>query len=167
MDVFRRIMDVDYFAPIALTKLVLPGMEARGSGLIAVTTSVAGKVGAKLRSGYCSAKHALHGFYDCLRAETYETGVRVALIVPGYVKSDVAFNAITGDGGQNLKREQGHDTAMSGDKAATVIIRKLKKGREEILVGSGAAVLAPYLKRFLPSVLSRVIRNMAPPGDDS
>ena len=159
MAVYHTIMAVDFFAPVALTRLVLPGMIKRGGGLICVTTSVAGKIGSKFRSGYCAAKHALHGFFDCLRAECHEQGIRVALIVPAYVQSDVAVNAVTGDGGQYGKRETGHDEGMSADAAADLIVGKLKKGREEILVGSGPGIMAVYLKRFFPALYSAAVRR--------
>lgn len=159
MSVYREIMDIDFFAPVALTKLVLPHMEQQGAGHIAVTTSIAGISGSKLRSGYCSAKHALHGFYDSLRAEVHDKGIGVTLIVPGYVHSDVAYNAITGDGSQNKKREDGHDKAMTSDEAGIKIVADMKKGKEEIYVGSGVAMMLPYLKRIAPGMLSKMIRR--------
>lgn len=75
MAVYRRIMEVDFFAPVALTQKLLPHMVARGDGLIAVTSSVAGKIGVPLRSAYCAAKHAVMGYCDALRAEIVATRI--------------------------------------------------------------------------------------------
>ncbi len=159
MDVYRKILDVDFFAPVTLTKLVLPGMIKNGGGLICVTTSVAGKVGSKMRSGYCAAKHALHGFFDSLRAELYDDNIRVSLIVPGYVQTNVTINAITADGSPNQKSEAEHAKGISPDAAATRIVSALAKGKEEIYIGSGAEMLAVPLKRFFPGALSRMTRK--------
>jgi len=83
MNVYRELMEVNYFGLINLTKLLLPNMLTKGSGQIVVISSVAGKIGAPLRSGYSAAKHALHGFFDCLRAENYKDNIKVNLICPG------------------------------------------------------------------------------------
>ena len=164
MSVYRRIIDIDYFSPVMLTKLVLPGMIAQGGGLIAVTSSLAGKIGSKMRSGYCSAKHALHGFYDSLRAEVYADNIRVSIILPGYVQSNVSLYALTGDGGTHGVMDAGQAGAISADAAAARILRQLEKEREEIYVGTGAEMLAPWLKRFFPGLLSRFLRKQKVPG---
>jgi len=159
MDVYRRILDIDFFAPVALTKLVLPGMRRRGSGLIVVTTSVAGKIGSKLRSGYSAAKFALHGFYESLRGEVYEDNISVSLVVPAYVKTDVTVNAITGDGTRQGKREQEHDGSMTPDQLAAEVIPKLKAGKEEIVTGSGMPRYIVLLNRAFPALVSSIIRK--------
>ena len=80
---YERLMQVNFFGVVALTKAVLPLMLAQGSGHFVVTSSVAGKIGTKLRAGYCASKHALHGFFDALRAETTDAGLRVTIVCPG------------------------------------------------------------------------------------
>lgn len=59
MAVYQKLMDVDVMGQIALTKAVLPHMLEKDAGHLAVTSSVAGKVGAPMRTGYCAAKHAV------------------------------------------------------------------------------------------------------------
>ena len=85
MAVYRRIFELDFFACVALTKAVLPGMVARKRGQLVIISSVVGYVGTPLRSGYAAAKHALHGFYDALRAEVWREQVQVTLICPGFI----------------------------------------------------------------------------------
>ncbi len=90
-DTYRRMMEIDFFAPVRLTQLVLPSMVARKSGHIVIISSVAGKVGAPLRTGYCAAKHACVGYYDALRAEIEKAyGVGVSVVTPGSVKTGIA-----------------------------------------------------------------------------
>lgn len=151
MEVYRRLFEVDFFACVALTKAVLPGMVARGSGRIVVISSVVGYVGAPLRSGYCAAKHALHGFYDALRAELWREGIRVTLVCPGFIRTQVSVNAITGDGGRHGRMDPSTDRGMSPEKCAQQAWRAVARGRDEVLVGAGEAMLV-RLKRFLPGV---------------
>ena len=98
LEVYRNLLEVDVLGQIALTKCVLPLMQNRGSGHIAVTSSVAGKIGAPYRTGYCAAKHAVMGFFDALRAEVARQGIRVTTITPGFVQTDISVNALRGDG---------------------------------------------------------------------
>jgi short-subunit dehydrogenase len=163
MDVYRRIMEVDFFAPVALTKLVLPAMLERGGGHIAAVSSVAGKVGSPQRTGYCAAKHAVMGFFDALRTEVEHRGVRVSTIVPGFVRTSIGARALTANG-----TEKGADVAddvdagISADEAASQIFEGLQAGRREIEVGgAGMAEMALLgLKRGEPEQLFEVMGQM-------
>ncbi|MEP3167446.1 MAG: SDR family oxidoreductase, partial [Marinobacter sp.] len=106
MSVYQKLMDVDVMGQIALTKAVLPHMLERGAGHLAVTSSVAGKVGAPMRTGYCAAKHAVMGFFDALRAEVEGQGVSVSTITPGFIRTDIARNALSGDGSAYGKEDK-------------------------------------------------------------
>jgi len=161
MAVYRRIMEVDYFAPVALTQLVLPRMLARGQGHLAAVTSVAGKVGAPLRSAYCSAKHALHGYFDALRAEVTHQGLHVTLITPGYVRTDVAKNALMADGAPRGETDEKIAGGMDPDKAAAIMVKALGARRAEVAMGGAQEMLALRLKRLSPALLNRVTAGMA------
>jgi short-subunit dehydrogenase len=163
MDVYRRIMEVDYFAPVALTKLVLPAMLARGSGHIAAVASVAGKVGSPQRTGYCGAKHAVMGFFDALRTEVEGRGVRVSTIVPGFVRTAIGARALTADGSQKgAAGGDDVDQGISPDEAAAIIKRGLDAGQREIPVGGeGMAEMALLdLKRQNPEGLFDLMSQM-------
>jgi dehydrogenase/reductase SDR family member 7B len=160
LEVYRRIFELDFFATVALTKAVLPGMVRRKSGHVVVVSSVVGYISSPLRSGYAAAKHALHGFYDALRAEHWRDGVKVTLACPGYVRTDVSLNAVTGDGGRHGKVDpsiaRGVDPALCAEK----IWRAVEKEREEVLIGREALVV--YLKRFFPAVFSFAVNRANP-----
>ena len=94
-EVERRIMEVDYFAPVALTRLVLPRMIEQGGGHLVVTSSVAGKHAVPHHSSYCAAKHALHGYFDTLRVEHLDDNIDVTLLVIAGV-NHVFRHALTG-----------------------------------------------------------------------
>lgn len=155
----RALMEVNYFGQVALTKSVLPAMLARRSGHIVVVSSVMGYVGTPGRSSYAAAKHALHGYFDSLRAEVWREGIKVTLACPGYVKTAVSANALAGDGRQHGVTDPTHQRGIAPGKCARVIVRAVARGREEVAVG-GPEVLAIYLKRWLPWLASQIIRRL-------
>lgn len=160
-DVYRRIMEVDFFAPVALTKLVLPQMLARGSGHVAVVASVAGKVGSPQRTGYCAAKHAVMGFFDALRTEVSHRGVKVTTIVPGFVKTEIGVRALRGDGSVKGAGEDDVDAGITADEAAAIILDGMEKGLREIPVGGGGPEMALLdLKRQDPDGLLDLMSGM-------
>ena len=158
MEVYRRIFELDFFACVALTKAVLPGMVARKRGQLVVISSVVGYVGTPLRSGYAAAKHALHGFYDALRAEVWREQVQVTLICPGFIKTKVSLNAITGDGGKHGVMDDGQLRGMEPAECARQIWAAVAAGREEALIGRKEAFFV-RIKRHLPGLLSYAIKR--------
>lgn len=158
LDTYRRLMDVNFFGAVALTKVVLPILLAQGSGHFVVTSSVAGKLGTKMRSGYCASKHALHGFYDSLRAEVYASGLRVTLVCPGYVRTPISLHALGAGGRVHGRMDENQEQGMAPDDFARRLLRAVAREREEVYIG-GRETYGIYLKRFLPGLLSRLVRN--------
>ncbi|HEX2834695.1 MAG TPA: SDR family oxidoreductase [Thermoanaerobaculia bacterium] len=153
----RAIMELNYFGTIALTKAVLPSMLARKSGTIVPITSVIGYVGIPTRSAYAASKHALHGFFEALRAETAKDGIRVTIAVPGYIRTNVSQNALKADGSAYGKLDETHAKAMRPEEAAPVIIDAVERGKHEVRVG-GKEIHAVLLRRLLPGLVRRMMR---------
>jgi len=160
MSVYRKLFEVDVLGQIALTKAVLPSMLAQGSGHIAITSSVAGKIGVPQRTGYCAAKHAVMGFYDALRAETAGSGIRVTTITPGYINTNIAVNSITGDGRTFGKTDSNIANGMDVTRCAEAIMEGFRKGVPEIAVGEGMEMKALWLKRLVPRLVFKKVANM-------
>ncbi|MBL4638964.1 MAG: SDR family oxidoreductase [Kordiimonadaceae bacterium] len=152
MSVYRKLFEVDVFGQIALTKLVLPIMLERGEGHIAVTSSVAGKVGVQLRTGYCAAKHAVMGFFDALRAEVAKDGIFVTTVTPGFIRTAIAENALAGDGSKFGKVDKNIAGGMDVEDCAAVIMKGFMARKREIAVGKGKEMKALWLKRVLPNM---------------
>ena len=159
MQTYRTLFEVDVFGQIALTKAVLPHMVKQGSGHIAVTASVAGKMGVPFRTGYCAAKHAVMGFFDALRAEVADQGIRVSTIVPGFVQTNISANAVSGDGSKFGAVDRDISAGMTAVDCAKVIIKGLSKQQDEIPVGTGVEMHALWIKRFFPGVLNKLMRK--------
>ena len=158
MDVYRRILELDFFSTVALTKAVLPGMIQRRRGHIVVVSSVVGYISSPLRSGDAAAKHALHGFYEALAAECWRDEVRVTLVCPGLIRTNVSINAVTGSGGAHGQMDPGQAGGTDPMELAEAAWRGVEKDRAEVYAGKFSWVI--YLKRFLPGVWARMVRNM-------
>lgn len=159
MEVVRQIMEINFFGTILLTRTVLPSMIERKSGHIVVTSSVMGKFGTRLRSAYAASKHALHGWFDCLRQEVYEHNIHVSIVCPGFVKTEVTLNALKGDGTRHGQMGRGQEKGMEPEEFARKLLPKILKEKEEIYLG-GKEIYAIYLKRFAPKLLNRILRSI-------
>lgn len=159
LSVDRAIMELDYFSVVALTKLVLPHMIERQSGYLVATSSVAGKYGVPVRSAYCAAKHALHGFFDTVRAEHAHDNIHVSLLVVAGVQSQVSVNALTGDGSTWGKMDSIQSKGLTVADCARIVLDGLAKKEPEINVGEGKAMKALWLKRFFPKRLNRLLQT--------
>ena len=158
-EVERAMMEVNYFGTVALTKAVLPSMLARGAGQVVVISSVMGYIGTPGRSTYAASKHALHGYFDSLRAEVWKTGLKVTLVCPGYVRTNVSDNALGARGEKHGVTDATHLRGITAKHCAAATLQAIARGKEEITVG-GPETWAITLKRFLPGVFSRVVRRM-------
>lgn len=161
--VHREVMELNYFSYIILTKALLPHFLAQGSGHFVVTSSVMGKIGTPMRAAYAAAKHALHGYFDCLRAEVSNSGIKVTILTPGYIHTPIAV--ITGDGGWMQGKSEQINGGFPADKAAEQIVKAIKKGAYEPFIGkyTGEERLALFVNRVWPSLLIRLMPKMGTP----
>lgn len=159
LSVDRRVMEVNYFGTIALTRALLPHMIERQSGHMVVVTSAVGIITTKFRSGYAASKHALHGFFDTLRIEHHDDNIDVTIVCPGFIQTAITMNALMGDGNPQQKMDQVTAEGMPADKFARKMVRALEARKEEVYIGGDKEKLAIYLKRFWPTLFSKMIRN--------
>lgn len=159
LEVDKKIMNVNFFGTVALTKAILPSMLTHQLGHVVTITSVTGKYGTPKRSAYAASKHALHGFFDSLRAELSHTPVRITLVCPGFVRTNVSVNALSGDGLPQGTMDEATEKGMTPEEAARRTLRAIRQGKEEVWFG-GREVVGIYLKRFFPAYFSKVIRRV-------
>ena len=159
LEVYRRLMEVNFFGAISLTKYLLPHFISRKQGHVATLSSVAGKFGTPFRSGYAASKHALHGFFDALRAEHWKDNISVTMLCPGVIHTPITFSALTGDGSPLNKIDTLQANGKPVDWCAQQIVNAIEKKKEEVYIG-GKEVLLIYVKRFFPSLFSRIIRKV-------
>ncbi|WP_113906354.1 SDR family oxidoreductase [Aliidiomarina celeris] len=159
LSVYRKLMDINYFSVVALTQAVLPSMVKRQSGHIVTVSSVAGKVGTKLRSGYAGSKFGVIGFMDCLRAEMREHGVHCTTICPGFVNTAIAHNSLVGNGQPLNQADPDNAGGISAEQCARAIVKAIKAQKAEVVVADGLSKLAPLLNRFFPSLVRKMVAN--------
>jgi short-subunit dehydrogenase len=153
----RRIMELNFFAPVILNKALLPAMLERKSGHIVVISRLVGKFGTPLRSAYAASKHALHGFFDSMRAEVGRNGIKVTIVCPAYIRIQVSVHALVGSGAEHGKTDSTIANGMDPGSCAAQILRELARGHNEIYVAAGREKYAVYLKRFTPRLFERMV----------
>jgi len=158
VSVDRRLMEVNFLGAVALTKAALPAMLERGTGHFVVVSSLVGKISTPLRSGYSASKHALHGFFDALRAELHDRGIRVTMVCPGFIRTSITLHALTGDGSEQGTMDDAQAHGMDPEACAERIVRAVEREAREVLVG-GSEVWAVRLHRFFPGLFHRMIRK--------
>lgn len=161
INVDKRIMDINYLGTVALTKALLPHFIKNKSGHFVVTTSIVGKIGTPLRSSYPASKHALHGYFDSLRAEVYKNNIKVTLVCPGFVKTNVSLNALTGDGTPQNIMDSATSKGLTSEVFAKKLIKAVKKEKQEVYISGFKERLAVYVKRFFPKLFSKMIQKLA------
>lgn len=157
----KRLMDINYLGTVALTKAVLPHFIKNKNGQYVVTTSIVGKIGTPLRSSYAASKHALHGFFDSLRAENYQNNIVVTLVCPGFVNTNVSKNALTGNGTPQDKMDNATANGIQPERFAKLMVKAIKNKKEEVYIAGAKEKLAVYAKRFYPKFLSVMLRKLS------
>ena len=153
----EQLMRVNYLSNVAMIKAILPALVAQPSAQIAVVSSLVGVIGSPYRSGYAASKHALHGFFDSLRAELPEH-VGVTMLCPGFVKTDVSVNALTGDGSPLGQMDHAQAHGLSAECFAERALAAIAARKREVYI-AGPERRAIWLQRFAPGLLARMLRS--------
>lgn len=157
----RKIMEVNFFGVVALTKAVLPHMIANGGGQLAATSSLVGKFGFPYRSAYSASKHAIHGFFESLLAENSKNNIKVSILIPGRVQTNISKFAIDREGKEHGKLDDGQANGITAEKAARLIFNGLKREKKEIWVG-GNEMLMLHIRRFVPRLYYYLATRIKP-----
>jgi short-subunit dehydrogenase len=163
-DVYRKIVDIDLMAPIALTQALLPRMVKTGGGSIIAISSVAGIIGPPLRSAYAAAKHGLIGYHDAVRAETAHQGMNVLVVAPGSVRTNVSKNALDADAKARGVSDTAIDNGMDPALAGTRILEALNAGQRELILAEGMEAEIAKLRRANPDAAFDLMARMVAQG---
>lgn len=156
LEVDEHLIKVDYLSVVALTKALLPHFIQKKSGHFVAITSLMGKFGSPYRSGYCGAKHAVHGFYDVLRMEHEKDNIDVTIVCPGFIATNVAINALTGDGSPQNVDDTATQNGMSVSDFSQKCLKVIERKKYEAYIGK-KEVMGIYIKRLFPSLLHRLV----------
>jgi len=161
LELDRKIMDINYFGAIALTKAVLPYMIKQGGGHILATSSISGRFGFPLRAAYSASKQALHGFFETLYLENKKDNIKVSVIIPGRVRTNISINSLDAEGKPRGVMDPGQAKGVSPRKAAKTIMKGIVKNRREILVGKSELIML-FIRRYLPWLFFRIAGKIKP-----
>lgn len=160
LEIDRKIMEINFFGNIALTKNILPHFQENKSGHIIVTSSIAGKFGFYLRSAYSASKHALQGFYESVSLEEAKNNIHITLAVPGKINTPISLSALNEEGKAHGVMDHNQDTGMPVETCVRILLKAVSKQKREVLIGN-KEVLAVYIKRFFPSLFWRIIKKQS------
>lgn len=157
LSVYERLMRINYLGAVFCTHYALPYLKA-SQGKIVVISSLAGKTGVPTRTGYSASKHALHGFFDALRCELADRGVKVTMICPGYVATGIR-RYIIGDDGHPMDRSYTNEEKfMSAERCVSIILNSAAKGKREVIMTLTGKV-GQYIKPFFPGLIDRIAQR--------
>ena len=154
-EVLRRVMDVNLFGSVYLTRATLPGLKA-SRGQVVVISSVAGFSPLVGRTGYAASKHALHGFFESLRAELAPAGVNVLMVCPSFVRTPIEQNALSGAGEKTTGVKQYTGPVLEPEDLAAQLVDAVKT-RQRLLLPTRLSRLAWWLSRLWPARYERVM----------
>ena len=157
-DVVRSVMEIDFFSNITLSREVALRMKEQGGGHLIITSSLMGKWGFYLRSGYAAAKHALHGYYDSMRMEVEPYNIKITLLTPGFIASDISKHALNSHGEATGEMDNNQAQGMSTTQCAQAILRGVAAGKNEFGIG-GKELLGLKLRRFFPAFFEKILRK--------
>lgn len=148
----RRVMEVDFFAPVYLAKALHKAGKWAEDIHIAATSSISGLFGFPQRSAYCAAKHALKGFFEALQLET---GLKVTLLFPGRINTPISLSALEGDGKAHGKMDPGQAGGMDVDKCARRCVDGIVRGKRQVRVG-GKEMIACFAYKWFPGLFFKM-----------
>jgi len=156
IEVDRKIMEVNFFGTVGLTKTVLEQMLKNKSGHITVISSISGKFGFPLRTAYSASKHALQGYFESLRAELHDDNIQVLIVSPGRINTPISKSALLKDGSEHGELDLGQANGMDVDKCADQIVSAIINGKKDVLIGK-KELLMVYIRRFFPWLYHRLV----------
>ncbi|XP_004709243.1 dehydrogenase/reductase SDR family member 7B [Echinops telfairi] len=157
----KRVMETNYFGPVALTKALLPSMIEKKQGHIVVISSIQGKISIPFRSAYAASKHATQAFFDCLRAEMEQHGIDVTVISPSYIHTNLSLNAITADGSRYGVMDTTTAQARSPTEVARDILAAVARKKKEVILSDLLPFLAIYIRTLTPGLFFSLMASRA------
>ncbi|XP_048868926.1 dehydrogenase/reductase SDR family member 7B [Brienomyrus brachyistius] len=161
IDVHKEVMEINYFGPIALTQAILPSMVQRQRGQIVVISSIQGKISIPFRSAYAASKHATQAYFDCLRAEVEQYGIKVSVLSPGYIRTSLSLNAVTGNGSKYGVLDRNTSEGKDPREVAGAVLEATERRRKDAMMAGALPCLAVYIRTLWPSLFFRLMAARA------
>ena len=149
LSIFEQVLQVNFLGAVYCTHAALPFLK-QTQGLLVAISSLCGKSGVPMRSGYVASKHAVQGFFDSLRIELRESGIDVLVVSPGFVATGIREKAFRGDGSVwNHSHRDENSQTMPLEKCVQLIVEGMSKRQREVLMTRKGKFL-PWAKLIAP-----------------
>ncbi len=148
MKVYRQLMEINFFAPVHITKALLPHFEKNKTGHVIVLSSMAGLMGFPMRTGYSAAKHALKGFFETLQTEHSIPNFHITIVSPGRINTPISLSAVQGDGTPHNKMDDGQLNGIPVEQCATKILKAIEQNKKHIIIAKEERILWWFWKNF-------------------
>jgi short-subunit dehydrogenase len=155
IEVYKKLMDLNYLAPVAITQAIMPHFKLQDAGNMCVISSIAGLIGFPLRSGYAASKHAIKGYLETLQCELYKTNIHVSIVYPGRINTNISKNALLGDGQQFGATDENNEVGMAVEACARKIITGISKNKKSIVIVKAERLLF-WLWWFIPKLYYKI-----------
>lgn len=161
VEVDVKLMMVNYFGHVALTKAILPNMIEMRDGTIVAISSVQGKIGLPFRSAYAASKHATQAFFDSLLSEVAQYNVHVCVVSPGYIRTNLSMNALTGSGAVYGVMDETTATGMAPEDVADIVLEAVVNKRTDVVISSFIPRLVLFVRVLLPWLYFTIMKGRA------
>ncbi|KAH9383857.1 hypothetical protein HPB48_025627 [Haemaphysalis longicornis] len=161
IEVDVKLMMVNYFGHVALTKAILPSMMDMREGTIVAISSVQGKIGLPFRSAYAASKHATQAFFDSLLSEVAQYNIHVCVVSPGYIRTNLSMNALTGSGAVYGVMDETTATGMAPEDVADIVLEAVVNKRTDLVVASFVPRLVLLVRALLPWLYFAIMKGRA------
>jgi len=155
-DRLRQVMEVDFFAPVELTRLCLPWLRKGNRAAILNVGSVLAHRAVPNKSEYCAAKFAIRGWSESLRVELAKEGIDVLMLSPSTTRSEF-FDSLVDTNPQEKSRSVG---SMSSDRVAQLAVSVLVRSKREMILSVGGRALV-WAGRLFPRLTDRLLSRFA------
>lgn len=162
MDTIRKIMEVNFFATVAITKYLLPHFKQRGSGHIVAISSMAGLMGFPLRTGYAASKHAVKGYFETMQTELDIPNLAITIVSPGRINTPISLSAITETGQAHGKMDEDLLNGIPVSECAEKIVNAMKNKKKHVIIARAERYLW-WFWWFVPEVYRRIAHSKGMP----
>jgi len=160
----KSLFDLNVFSYMELTRLVLPHMQKRHAGKIVVMSSLAGKMGVPISSSYSASKFALHGYFDAIRAEVSRDGVKVLMVCPGPVKSEIVAKAMYSKTAAGSVGSDDNEKKMPTERCSRLVASAMYFGLSEVWISHQPFLLFTYLSEYCPFLARQLWTGVVGPA---
>ncbi|MDP1727769.1 MAG: SDR family oxidoreductase [Bacteroidota bacterium] len=159
IEVDRKIMEVNFFGQVHITKLLWPLLIKSAHANIVLISSVVGTFGFPQRSAYAASKHALEGFFESWMLENKRENIHFTTIAPGRVYTHISYAALTADGSMHKQMDQGQINGIKAEVCAQKIIRAILKNKRKVYIVQYEMILI-ILRKCLPYLFFQLVRKL-------